>query len=136
MLAEHFLEQLPSENGRSSRRLATAARQALLDHAWPGNVRELRNSIQRASLVAHGDEIEPGDLGIGSRRSAAPRRPATRPPPVTAAAGGDERHRIEAALVDCGGVVSKAAASLGMSRQALYRKMEQLGIVLERRLRS
>jgi len=44
-----------------------------------------------------------------------------------------ERNDIELALVNAGGVVAKAAARLGMSRQALYRRMERLGIVLERR---
>ena len=140
ILADHFLRQLTPVNGHSLPRLSTASRQALLDYPWPGNVRELRNCIQRAGLVARGDDIEPEDLGLEDR-------PA---PAVTASSSGvavsaatsrsdghdDERRRIEAALVDCGGVVSRAATALGMSRQALYRRMEKLGIVLERRVRG
>ncbi len=128
LLAAHFLSQLEP----TAPKLAEASRRALLDHPWPGNVRQLANAIQRAGLVARGDEIEPADLGLqpasGAQGSPAPRPAGTR--------GGDERQRIEAALVDCGGVVSRAAAALGMSRQALYRRMEKLGIVLERRVRG
>ena len=123
-LAELFL-------GRSERRLqlSEASRQVLLEHPWPGNVRELANAIQRAGLVARSDEIEPADLGLqpGGAQGPQPPRPVE---------DGDERRRIEAALVDCGGVISRAAAALGMSRQALYRRMERLGIVLERRVRG
>ncbi len=129
LLAEHFLGQLEPPVPK----LAEAAHRALREHPWPGNVRELRNAIQRAGLVARGDEIEPADLGLHG----APVTPAAPGPQMPRTAeGGDERRRIDAALVDCGGVVSRAAAALGMSRQALYRRMEKLGIVLERRVRG
>ncbi|MBP7146558.1 MAG: sigma-54-dependent Fis family transcriptional regulator [Acidobacteria bacterium] len=121
-LAEHFL----AEPGLKERRLALSprARAALLAHDWPGNVRELRNRIQRAVLIAGGPPIEPEHLGLVPARQAFP---ATSDP---------ERRRIEQVLLETGGVVSKAAAELGLSRQALYRKMERLGIALERRLRE
>ena len=67
--------RLPSTCSRRGRRrtapLSPAAEQALLAHAWPGNVRELQNRLQRARLVASGDEITPDDLGPerGVRRS-------------------------------------------------------------------
>ncbi len=61
---------------------------------------------------------------------------ASRPlPPPDAAASDAERGSIEEALIRAGGVVAKAAAEMGLSRQALYRRMERLGIVLERRPR-
>jgi transcriptional regulator of acetoin/glycerol metabolism len=61
--------------------------------------------------------------------------PRASPPPPDAPdeAGGAERQEIERVLLDSGGSVSKAASRLGVSRQALYRRMEKLGIVLERR---
>jgi DNA-binding NtrC family response regulator len=94
-------------------------------------VRELRNRIQRAALLARGAELEASDLGLGPGSSSAG---------SSLLAGGSdagaERRHIEAVLVQAGGVVSRAAESLGMSRQALYRRMERLGIVLERRPRS
>jgi DNA-binding NtrC family response regulator len=111
-LAEHFLA------GRKP--LAAAAREALLRHVWPGNVRELRNVIERASLLARGAQIEAIDLGL---------------PAVSMGAAGEgsgaeepDRASIEAALARAGGVVAQAASELGLSRQALYRRMERLGI--------
>ena len=98
----------------------------LLAHEWPGNVRELMNRILRATLVAPTPQIGPEDLALTAARL---RRAG---PP-----GGDdgERDALEKLLSDCGGSVSQAAASLGISRQALYRRMDRLGIVLERRPR-
>ena len=109
-LAEHFLGA-----GKS---LAASARAALVKHPWPGNVRELKNVLQRANLLATGAAIEAADLGL----------PAAAPIPI----GNDnepDRESIERALSQAGGVVSQAAAELGLSRQALYRRMERLGIV-------
>ena len=97
--------------------LGESARAALLRHAWPGNVRELRNVVQRAGLLAMGERIEAGDLNL------------PKPAPVrTAIAAEPERADIEAALTRAGGVIAQAATELGMSRQALYRRMERFGI--------
>ena len=88
-----------------------------LRHPWPGNVHELRNVVQRAALLATGPRIEAGDLAL-------PRAPMPR------AAGPDEpdRARIEQALQRAHGVIAQAAAELGLSRQALYRRMDRLDI--------
>jgi DNA-binding NtrC family response regulator len=143
-LAEHLLQKHVLADS-SPFRLTDSARQALLDHEWPGNVRELDNRIQRAVLVSKEAMITPGDLGLDgsavtAARSSAPAAPQPRPP-----AAGDERGtafdameraQIEKVLTDARGVVSKAAAELGISRQALYRRMERLGIELERRMKS
>jgi DNA-binding NtrC family response regulator len=106
-LAEHFLP--------SGVRLLPDARDALRRYPWPGNVRELKNTLQRATLLAPGPTIGAADLGL----------------PV--AAGQDELDRaaIELALARADGVVAQAAAELGLSRQALYRRMEKLGIARE-----
>jgi DNA-binding NtrC family response regulator len=108
-LAEHFLS--------GDKPLAASAGSALQRHPWPGNVRELRNVIQRAELLAAGPRIEVADLGL-------PRATAVR----TAPAREPEREQIEAALARAGGVIAQAAAELGMSRQALYRRMERHGL--------
>lgn len=129
-LAEHFLDQLsPSPDG-VVRRLGRSAREALLEHRWPGNVRELRNRVQRATLVAAGMVIEPEDLGFAP--GAAPLRPADDLDPEELV----QRRAVEAALERAGGVVAQAAAELGISRQALYRRMARLGVEIERRPRS
>jgi len=101
-------------------RLSPAAESALLAHAWPGNVRELANCIKRAALLASAEFVAPGDLGL-------PPPQPSRAADVETAAGPD-RESIEAALAAAGGVVSRAAARLGVSRQALYRRMERYGL--------
>jgi DNA-binding NtrC family response regulator len=109
-LAEHFLGQ--------TAKLSAEARTALLDYAWPGNVRELKNAIQRASLLCRDGTIQPADLGLVMRA----------PPPRPLVAAEPDRATIEAALARANGVISQAAADLGLSRQALYRRIEKLGI--------
>ncbi len=99
----------------ATKTLHPSAESALQAHAWPGNVRELKNVMARASLLAQGDLIKAPDLGL----------------PLTGAASQDaepDREAIAGALARAGGVVAQAAAELGLSRQALYRRMERLGI--------
>jgi DNA-binding NtrC family response regulator len=112
-LAEHFLA------GRAQ--LGEAARAALLNHAWPGNVRELKNAIERAALLSGGEPVTPELLGLhgtASLGAAAASRNLDEP----------SRETIVAALERADGVVSRAAQSLGLSRQALYRRMERYGL--------
>ena len=124
-LARSALEALPPPGG-GSRVLSPEAQRALLSHAWPGNVRELFNRIQRAALVSAGEALTPADLGLAPGGS-----PAAAP-----AEAPEERALLEEALKRHEGSVSRAAEELGLSRQAFYRKMERLGIVLERRPRD
>jgi DNA-binding NtrC family response regulator len=128
-MAERFLSTYAADPAAPSS-LTPAARTALLAHDWPGNVRELQNRIQRACVVSRGGVVEPADLGLdeGSR---APRPEAG----GGEESGPDDRATLEAALERAQGVVSRAAAELGLSRQAFYRRMERHGIVLERRQR-
>lgn len=103
------------------KRLAAGAEAALLAHGWPGNVRELKNVMARANLLASGPAIGAADLGLAVPRAA-----------VGAGAGAaddePDRELIGGALARANGVVAQAAAELGLSRQALYRRMERLGI--------
>lgn len=95
--------------------LHPGAEAALLAHNWPGNVRELKNVMARANLLAQGDVIKAPDLGL--------------PLPAHAALDAEpDREAITQALARAGGVIAQAAAELGLSRQALYRRMERLGI--------
>ncbi len=119
-LARHFLG--------SSWRLSEDAEAALLAHDWPGNVRELRNSIERASCWRARAASRP-------RISICPRRIAARPTAIRTGAAPSRRvdrdveqpsrELIEASLREAGGNISRAAQSLGLSRQALYRRMER-----------
>ncbi len=110
-LARHFLPP--------GKALSADAQRALLAHAWPGNVRELRNTLQRAALLATGEAVTAADLGLPVASAGS-----------SGAAGADEPDRaaIEAALARSNGVVAQAAAELGLSRQALYRRLERLGL--------
>ena len=98
--------------------IGDSARAALLRHPWPGNVRELRNVVQRAGLLATGDRIQAADLNL-PKPSGAPKQSVSVEP---------DRAGIEAALARAGGVIAQAAADLGLSRQALYRRMDRFGI--------
>lgn len=113
-LAEHFLSD--------DKPLSPAALSALQRHAWPGNVRELRNVIQRAELLATGPRIEVADLNL-------PRAPANAR--SNSAALDPDRKRIESALASNHGIIAQAAAELGLSRQALYRRMDRYDIPRE-----
>ncbi|HEV7816958.1 MAG TPA: sigma-54 dependent transcriptional regulator [Janthinobacterium sp.] len=111
VLARHFLGP--------GRTLDGAAEAALLAHPWPGNVRELKNVMARASLLASGARIVLADLGLA---------PAPAPAAGNGADGEPDRDSIAAALNRANGIVAQAATELGLSRQALYRRMERLGI--------
>lgn len=109
-LARHFLGD--------RQRLSAQVQRVLLAHGWPGNVRELMNTIRRASLLSTSDEISPADLGLQSVTIAAETLPEREP----------DRAEIESALSRARGVIARAARELGLSRQALYRRMEKLGL--------
>lgn len=136
-LAEKFLRDLsPSPTG-AMWRLAPGARETLLRYHWPGNVRELENALRRAVLVAPTDTLREEDLGLGT--AGFPVAVADRPSPEDLPLDDDalaERIKLERALAEAGGVVAKAAETLGLSRQALYRKMEKYGLAVERRVKG
>jgi DNA-binding NtrC family response regulator len=110
-LAEHFLDGAA---------LADAAREALADYPWPGNVRELKNTIDRAKLLCGGGEIGVEHLGLPACVGAASRN-----------LDEPSREAVEDALTKSAGVISRAARVLGLSRQALYRRMQRYGIPVQ-----
>jgi DNA-binding NtrC family response regulator len=103
------------------KRLSPSAMEALLAHSWPGNVRELEHVIERASLLASGDEIGADDLMLRARTDAPPKLEEMTLEQV-------ERYLIERALAAQGGNVSETARVLGLSRSALYRRLASLGV--------
>ena len=138
-IAEFLLGRYAERNA-SHYELDADARRALVDHDWSGNVRELENRVQRATLVCSGARVTALDLGLGnapvSGRSSAqlPAESSFASAPASAPSAQDpERMGIERVLIESGGVIATAAALLGISRQALYRRMDRLGIELERR---
>jgi DNA-binding NtrC family response regulator len=117
-LAAHFLAGHAEHYGRAVEGFSDAALDALLRHSWPGNVRELEHAVERALLMARGRRIEAADLALRRRADGSPLMEE-----LTLEEA--ERLLIEKALERCQGNVSKAAEALGLSRSALYRRLQR-----------
>jgi len=120
-LAAHFLARYGARYRRAIQGLEPAAMQQMLQYGWPGNVRELDHTIERAVLMARGERIEVADLGLSAQRGAASNMDEMSLETV-------EAILIRKALARAGGNVSHAAEALGLSRGALYRRMEKYGL--------
>jgi DNA-binding NtrC family response regulator len=123
-LAHEFLAQRRARYPGAPARFSDEAMAALVAHAWPGNVRELEHAIERAALMAEGEAIAPVDLGLAPRAGEAV---ALERMTLEDA----EKALIRRALDRCGGNVVQAASELGMSRSALYRRLQRHGMAGE-----
>jgi DNA-binding NtrC family response regulator len=121
-LAQHFLGQHARRYGKALEGIDPAAILALLDHPWPGNVRELDHAIERGVLLARGEVLLVGDLGLRPAEGG-PAQPWERMTLEDA-----ERFLIQRALQRADGNVSDAAKQLGLSRSALYRRLQYYGL--------
>jgi DNA-binding NtrC family response regulator len=119
-LAAHYLAQYRRQYARSAAPLAPAVLDALCGYDWPGNVRELRHACERAANLAQGEPTL-ADFGIGAHGF----EPA--PAPLRAL-GAVEKEAVAAALAQAQGNISQAARILGLSRAALYRKLDKHGL--------
>jgi DNA-binding NtrC family response regulator len=119
-LAQRFLGQHARHHRKSVGAFSEPALSALRRYAWPGNVRELNHVIERAVLMARGVAIEPVDLRLTVGVAPTDRKPMT--------LDAVELDAIRAALSRHDGNVVAAADELGMSRSALYRRMEKFGL--------
>src|SRR5579863_575228 len=120
-LAAHFLTRYASRYRRPVQRFDPAAVQALKQYAWPGNVRELEHTIERAVLMCRTDQIQPADLALSPLRA-----PSQNLEDLSLEAV--ESVLVRKALQRFQGNVSQAAEALGLSRGALYRRMEKYGV--------
>ena len=122
LLARHFLERHAARYRRPATGFDPAALDAMVRHAWPGNVRELDHVIERAVLLAQGERIGTGDLALAASDGGglAPLEQMT--------LADAEGFLIRRALDRAGGNVSVAARALGLSRSALYRRLERLDL--------
>ncbi|MGD9723777.1 MAG: sigma-54-dependent transcriptional regulator [Pirellulales bacterium] len=123
-LAEHFLATNVARYGRAGLVLSTGAMDTLRRCSWPGNVRQLEHSVERAVLLARGAEIEPADFGLSTPRSGSGLLDDMTLEEV-------EQALIRKALARSSGKVSEAAAALGLSRSALYRRLVKYGFARE-----
>jgi DNA-binding NtrC family response regulator len=131
LLLAHYLAHYQCQYERPAYAVAPSAFDALCSHAWPGNVRALRHACERAVILADADTYELGDFGLhsGDTGTAA----LAGPPPAPASIDsfkldGLERDAIVAALGRAEGNITRAAKLLGVSRAALYRKLEKHGL--------
>jgi DNA-binding NtrC family response regulator len=123
LLAQHFLRQHAQRYRKRLTGFESGAMQILLEHTWPGNVRELDHAVERAVLMAQGPLVKPGDLGLRSTRDGG---------------GGGRLEDMSLEDVECflikkamtrfDGNVSQAAKALGLSRSALYRRLQRYGL--------
>jgi DNA-binding NtrC family response regulator len=126
LLAAHFARRLGGRYGREERarpEFSPEAMHALLEHPWPGNVRELEHVVERALLLCQGSTISAADLALR-----APRADGETGPLEQMTLDEVERHFIQRALVRSEGQVSEAARTLGLSRSALYRRLQHHGL--------
>lgn len=120
-LAGHFLARYAARYRRPIQGLEPSALQMMLHYSWPGNVRELDHTIERAVLMARGDRIESSDLGLNAQRTIGQSLDDMSLEAV-------ETVLIRKALTRSNGNVSHAADALGLSRGALYRRIEKYGL--------
>src|SRR6516225_9206929 len=122
LLALHFLRRHAQRYRKHLNGFDPGAMQSLLHHPWPGNVRELDHVVERALLMAQQDVVKAGDLGLRSGREASPRLEEMSLEEV-------EGYLIQKTLARFEGNVSQAANALGLSRSALYRRLERYKLV-------
>jgi DNA-binding NtrC family response regulator len=120
-LAAHFLKQQAARYNPRLTGFEREALNALLEYGWPGNVRELEHVIERAVLMAESPRVRVEDLGLRGRREGADRLEE-----MTLEEA--EHFLIRRALARSQNNVSRAAELLGLSRSALYRRLQQYGI--------
>jgi DNA-binding NtrC family response regulator len=121
-LALHFLKRQGGKYGKKKLTgLDREALQAMVEHSWPGNIRELEHTIERAVLMSLGPQIRAEDLGLRSRGDGGARLEE-----MTLEEA--EKYLIQKALGRYQSNVSRAADALGLSRSALYRRLQYYGL--------
>jgi len=140
VLAETFARQAAERYGLPPRIIAPSALRRLIEYNWPGNVRELRNAVERALILAEGDEVTardlPEEVGGVSKATKETTTPVADPGALAVPFTSDfredrrefERRYIARCLEETGGNVTRAAAILGMHRQSLQHKLRELGL--------
>lgn len=121
LLADHFREYYNHKYKKKTGRITREARRLLMQYPWPGNVRELQHVLERAVILSDGEELTAGNFML---QPLAPQEEGGDPETLNLTQV--ERSTIQRALKRCGGNLSQAASLLGITRYALYRKIEKL----------
>jgi two-component system response regulator HydG len=125
-LAESFLTRLADRMGRRTPRLNESAKQKLVEHDWPGNVRELENTLERALIFRHVDEIDARDLSVETCIPTREYLEDEADGPMLPLHEVERRHILEV-LDRCGGNKARAAEILGIGYNTLWRKLKKYG---------
>src|SRR6202521_123475 len=120
-LAMYFLNRYAERYRKPAKTLDPSAMQAMLEYSWPGNVRELDHAVERAVLLSSGDLVRVSDLSLRNPRESTQRMEDLSLEEV-------ESLLIRKAIDRYGGNISQAADALGLSRSALYRRLQKYGI--------
>jgi two-component system response regulator HydG len=123
LLARHFLRHFAAEQGKEIKEFSPEAMRLILDYSWPGNVRELENSIEHASVLAKGGQIEVSDMPAVLHTAAAIAQTDRLPTMAE-----NERELLRQVLEECGWNKKQAAHRLGISRNTLYVKLKKYQI--------
>jgi two-component system, NtrC family, response regulator HydG len=124
LLLEHFIAIYAQKYNFPAKRLSASALDELTAHAWPGNVRELRHAIERAVIFSDGTILEADDFSLIAPRAERAVGHSADTPRLDAV----ERGAIVRALSEAQGNISRAAATLGLTRASLYRRKTKYGL--------
>lgn len=122
-LAEHFARKYAKQYNRSVAPISPALLTEMKQYRWPGNVRELQHAVERAVILGQGKALEPGDFVFRKDASATPS-----PVSETLQLEDMERQLIQQTMQKYRGSITDVARELGLSRQALYRRLEKFGL--------
>jgi DNA-binding NtrC family response regulator len=131
LLTSHFVSHFNRLYEKNVRAVSPEAFRLLRRYPWPGNVRELKNVVQRAVLISRGEELTPELLPQRIREAASPEEAKSRPCPIEVGMKLEdvEKEFIRMTLASTGGNKKEAAATLGISRRALYNKLQKHGLL-------
>jgi DNA-binding NtrC family response regulator len=121
-LANHFLRRQAAQYRKELVGFSPEAMKAMLEYEWPGNIRELEHTVERSVLLAQGDRVQVPDLNLRTHEDE--EAPTLDEMPLEDV----ERLLIQKALRRHDGNVSQAAEALGLSRSALYRRLQRYGL--------
>ncbi|MEO1450635.1 MAG: helix-turn-helix domain-containing protein [Bacteroidota bacterium] len=125
LLSHHFLSRFKQKYQKPELDISTATLKKLQHYAWPGNIRELRHAIERAVILSEGDQLEPADFLFPGEGMGLVKEIETE---ASLNLEQMERRMVQQALLKHQGNITKAAADLGLTRAALYRRMEKHGL--------
>jgi DNA-binding NtrC family response regulator len=121
LLAAHFLNRNRARYRKQVKGFSPAAMRQMMQYPWPGNVRELEHAVERAVLLCRGEEIEPANLAVTAAKASSQSFENMSIDEVEAMLIRKVTRRYD-------GNISQAAEALGLSRAALYRRLEKYGL--------